>query len=155
MQKTNYYYYFFLLFIKKSPKTHNKPYTRTTKNFFTWITTKNGIQIQNFNTQIQNKAQQLEQDDQHQPSEPHTQYLQIRYPQTMIIYSTMKVQNNVSEFFFFCGLQTKSKVDIRSNQIRERKNRRRPRLDWRERIQRPKANRRESLIGLFTKSKKL
>ena len=73
----------------------------------------------------------------------------------MIIYSTMKVQNNVSEFFFFCGLQTKSKVDIRSNQIRERKNRRRPRLDWRERIQRPKANRRESLIGLFTKSKKL
>ena len=140
--------------MKKSQK-HNKPSTKTTKKFFTLFTTKNGIKIQSFNTQIQNKAQQLEQDDQHQPSEPHTQYLQIRYPQTMIIYSTMKVRNNVSEFFFFCGLQTKSKVDIRSNQIRERKNPRRPKLDWRERIQRPKANWRESLIGLFTKSKKL
>ena len=43
--------------MKKSQK-HNKPSTRTTKKFFTLFTTKNGIKIQNFNTQIQNKAQQ-------------------------------------------------------------------------------------------------
>ena len=49
--------------------------------------------------------------------------------------------------FLFCGLQTKSEVEIRSNRIRERKNPRSPRLDWWERIQRPKANWRESLIG--------
>ena len=43
--------------MKKSQK-HNKPSTRTTKKFFTLFTTKKGIKIQNFNTQIQNKAQQ-------------------------------------------------------------------------------------------------
>ena len=43
--------------MKKSQK-HNKPSTKTTKKFFTLFTTKNGIKIQNFNTQIQNKAQQ-------------------------------------------------------------------------------------------------
>ena len=42
--------------MKKSQK-HNKPSTRTTKKFFTLFTT-NGIKIQNFNTKIQNKAQQ-------------------------------------------------------------------------------------------------
>ena len=43
--------------MKKSQK-HNKPSTQTTKKFLTLFTTKNGIKIQNFNAQIQNKAQQ-------------------------------------------------------------------------------------------------
>ena len=57
-------------------------------------------------------------------------------------------------YLSFSFLWVTNKIRSR-NQIRERKNPRSPRLDWWERIQRPKANWRESLIGLFTKSKKL
>ena len=55
MQKTN-------LIIKKKNEeileTQQTQHMNNKKKFFTLFTTKNGIKIQNFNTQILNKAQQ-------------------------------------------------------------------------------------------------
>ena len=118
--------------MKKSQK-HNKPSTRTTKKFFPLFTT-NGIKIQNFNTQIQNKAQQTRTKGSNVNYQYHIQFTKSLFIQQWINFSGFF---NLGSIWF---LQTKSEIrtDLtknwtwKPNQIRERKNPRRPRLDWRE-----------------------
>ena len=75
----------------RNPITHNKPSTQTRKNFFTLITrftTKNGIQTDP-KFQYINSEQSIANNDL-TSTISNIYNLQILYPQTMIIYSSMK-----------------------------------------------------------------
>ena len=66
--------------MKKSQK-HNKPSTQTKKKFFTLFTTKNDIKIQNFNAQIQKKAQQTQTKGSNVNYQYHIQFTKLLFIQ--------------------------------------------------------------------------
>ena len=66
--------------MNKSQKQY-KHSTQTKKKFFTLFTTKNDIKIQNFNAQIQNKAQQTQTKGSNVNYQYHIQFTKLLFIQ--------------------------------------------------------------------------